>query len=138
MLIEDLEEYEDLAGDDLEEIPLIEDIDEKEDNVKKDGLDGIHLELEGVSIEEELIYLRDKCEQTPNANTFPLYICFGTEKRFAGHLNLDLNTIMELRYLGNTNYELNLVNGNNSVAILTKKSERSDVSRLLNFIRVRG
>lgn len=107
------------------------------DNKSDSPSDYPRLELEGVLLEEELFFIKDLCSQEPNENTLPLYIVFGCENVMAGNLDLDLDTVLKLNYLGNGKYTLKLMIEDNVVDLLTRDKKEEDVHKLLNFIRLR-
>lgn len=107
------------------------------DNKSESSSDYPRLELEGVLLEEELFFIKDLCSQEPNENTLPLYIVFGCENVMAGNLDLDLDTVLKLNYLGNGKYTLKLMLEDNVVDLLTRDKKDEDVHKLLNFIRLR-
>lgn len=107
------------------------------DNKSDSSSDYPRLELEGVLLEEELFFIKDLCSQEPNENTLPLYIVFGYENVMAGNLDLDLDTVLKLNYLGNGKYTLKLMTEDNVVDLLTRDKKEEDVHKLLNFIRLR-
>ena len=107
------------------------------DNKSDSASDYPRLELEGVLLEEELFFIKDLCSQEPNENTLPLYIVFGCENVMAGNLDLDLDTVLKLNYLGNGKYTLKLMLEDNVVDLLTRDKKEEDVHKLLNFIRLR-
>lgn len=127
----------DNAIGELEEIDL-DFIDSTPNDKKSDSSSGYpRLELEGVLLEEELFFIKDLCSQEPNENTLPLYIVFGYENIMAGNLDLDLDTVLKLNYLGNGKYTLKLMLEDNVVDLLTRDKKEEDVHKLLSFIRLR-
>lgn len=127
----------DNAIGELEEIDL-DFIDSTPNDKKSDSSSGYpRLELEGVLLEEELFFIKDLCSQEPNENTLPLYIVFGYENIMAGNLDLDLDTVLKLNYLGNGKYILKLMLEDNVVDLLTRDKKEEDVHKLLSFIRLR-
>lgn len=143
-----MDELLELAGalqgpnDGIEEIPLFGEDDfsfnENEESTKSSSkLSGARLELDGVLIEEELIFIKDSCDENPSEESLPLYIIFGTEKVLCGYLKLCLKSILDLRFLGNNKYIINLIDGEDVITLLTMESTELDVMRLLNFIKVR-
>lgn len=127
----------DNAIGELEEIDL-DFIDSTPNDKKSDSSSGYpRLELEGVLLEEELFFIKDLCSQEPNENTLPLYIVFGCENVMAGNLDLDLDTVLKLNYLGNGKYTLKLMLEDNVVDLLTRDKKEEDVHKLLSFIRLR-
>lgn len=127
----------DNAIGELEEIDL-DFIDSTPNGKKSDSSSGYpRLELEGVLLEEELFFIKDLCSQEPNENTLPLYIVFGCENVMAGNLDLDLDTVLKLNYLGNGKYTLKLMLEDNVVDLLTRDKKEEDVHKLLSFIRLR-
>lgn len=127
----------DNAIGELEEIDL-DFIDSTPNDKKSDSSSGYpRLELEGVLLEEELFFIKDLCSQEPNENTLPLYIVFGYENVMAGNLDLDLDTVLKLNYLGNGKYTLKLMLEDNVVDLLTRDKKEEDVHKLLSFIRLR-
>lgn len=127
----------DNAIGELEEIDL-DFIDSTPNDKKSNSSSGYpRLELEGVLLEEELFFIKDLCSQEPNENTLPLYIVFGCENVMAGNLDLDLDTVLKLNYLGNGKYTLKLMLEDNVVDLLTRDKKEEDVHKLLSFIRLR-
>ena len=128
--------FDNVIGE-LEEIDL-DFIDSTPNDKKSDSSSGYpRLELEGVLLEEELFFIKDLCSQEPNENTLPLYIVFGCENVMAGNLDLDLDTVLKLNYLGNGKYTLKLMLEDNVVDLLTRDKKEEDVHKLLSFIRLR-
>lgn len=128
--------FDNVIGE-LEEIDL-DFIDSTPNDKKSDSSSGYpRLELEGVLLEEELFFIKDLCSQEPNENTLPLYIVFGYENVMAGNLDLDLDTVLKLNYLGNGKYTLKLMLEDNVVDLLTRDKKEEDVHKLLSFIRLR-
>ena len=125
----------DNAIGELEEIDFLDST--PNDNKSDSSSDYPRLELEGVLLEEELFFIKDLCSQEPNENTLPLYIVFGCENVMAGNLDLDLDTVLKLNYLGNGKYTLKLMTEDNVVDLLTRDKKEEDVHKLLNFIRLR-
>lgn len=130
----------------LEELIMDDDFDVEEisfddecstEGVKTSSLPEPRLELEGVLIEEELVFIKDLCSENPNEDTLPLFVVFGKESIQAGNLNLELGNVLNLNYLGNSKYVLRLIGSGNSVELLSRNVKEEDVLRLLNFIKVR-
>lgn len=128
---------EELIMDDFDVEEISFDDEFSTEGVKTSSLPEPRLELEGVLIEEELIFIKDLCSENPNEDTLPLFVVFGKESIQAGNLNLELGNVLNLNYLGNSKYVLRLIGSGNSVELLSKNVKEEDVLRLLNFIKVR-
>lgn len=115
--------------DDLLEI----EIDDEVEN--ESSLPSPRFELDGVLSEEELIFIKNISSKTENG--IPLYIIYGMDKLPCGSLDLKLDTMLQLRYIGMSKYYLYLVNGDDSVSILHPGAEDREINQLLNFVRVR-
>ena len=85
--------------------------------------------------EEELIFIKNISSKSKNG--IPLYIIYGMDKLPCGSLDLKLDTILQLRYIGMSKYYLYLVNDDDSVSILHPGAEDKEINQLLNFVRVR-
>lgn len=93
------------------------------------------LELDGVLSEEELIFIKDLSNKSKDG--VPLYIIYGVDKLPCGQLDLSLENMLQLRYIGMSKYYLYLVNDESSVSILHPGAEDREINKLLNFIRIR-
>lgn len=130
---------DDSVNDDLEEITFGDDgnfVAGTEESVVE-TLPTPRLELEGVLLEEELIFIRDNCSPEPNDSSLPLYVVFGFDSIKAGYLEMDLNTVLKFNYLGNSKYVMKLIGDGAEVELLSRDSKESDVMKLLNFIKLR-
>lgn len=120
-------------NDDLIELDIIEDDEEKLDT----SLPIPRLEIEGIISEEEVLFLKSKVFKSSKDTTLPLYIVFGLDRIMCGHLDLDLDNILELKFVGLNKYTLSLVSEQGSVEILSPDMGDLEISRLINFIRIR-
>lgn len=95
----------------------VEIVDNAEPNYNFD----FELELSGVSLKEELIYLINLCSRNKSekGESFPLFILFNEERKFLGYFNLNYPNVLSL-CLVSDNYRLNFINrkGDTTVAIL--------------------
>lgn len=115
--------------DDLLEIELDDEVE------SESSLPSPRFELDGVLSVEELVFIKDISSKSKDG--IPLYIIYGMDKLPCGSLDLKLDTILQLRYIGMSKYYLYLVNGNDSVSILHPGAEDREINQLLNFIRIR-
>ena len=116
---------------DLEEMDIVEE--KKSDS----SLLLPRLEIEGVVTEEEIMFLKGKVSNNSDGSSLPLYVVFGMEKIKCGYLELSLDNILEIRFIGSNKYVLTLISEEGSVDILSPKLGELGISKLLNFIRVR-
>ena len=119
--------------DDLEQIDLLG----METDEVSSSLELPRLEIEGLTTEEEIRFLKNCVSKEPTDTTFPLYVIFGLDKLHSGYLDLDLEKILELRFVGCNRYILKLVSDEGSIEILSPQLGDLEIERLINFIRVR-
>ena len=94
------------------------------------------LELDGVLSDQELIYIKSLTEKKEK-DCLPLFIIYGTERIPCGTLGLNLDNILQLKYIGISKYFLYLVTEEESLAILNPKDEKNEILKMLNFIKIR-
>lgn len=96
------------------------------------------LELDGVLSEQELLYIKSMMKEESPAS-LPLYMIYGSERIHCGFLKMDLDSMLQLKYIGMSKYFLYLVSENEeTIPLLNPNSEKNEILTMLNFIRIRG
>lgn len=101
------------------------------------SLPPVRLELDGISTEEELAFLRNKAVKD-GVNVIPLYILFGLDTVYVCDVDLTIELLLNLKYIGLNKYTLTLVNDGRKLEILKPNIDESAVEMLLNFVRIGG
>lgn len=101
------------------------------------SLPPVRLELDGISTEEELAFLKNKSVKD-GANVLPLHIVFGLDTVYVCDVDLTIDLLLNLKYIGLNKYTLTLVNDGRKLEILKPNIDESSVEMLLNFVRIGG
>lgn len=116
--------------DDLNELSILE---EEESN----SLPPIRLELNGITTEEELSFIRQK-SVSEGHNVVPLYVVFGLDTLYICDVDLTIEFLLSLKYIGLNKYTLTLVHEDKKLEILKPDISESSIEMLLNFVRIGG
>lgn len=116
--------------DDLNEVSILE---EEESN----SLPPIRLELNGITTEEELAFIRQK-STSDGHNVVPLYVIFGLDTLKICDVDLTIDLLLSLKYIGLNKYTLTLVHEDKRLEILKPDISESSIEMLLNFVRIGG
>lgn len=116
--------------DDLDELDIL---DEGESN----SLPPLRLELDGITTEEELTFIKSKANSDA-LNQVPFYISFGLETVYVCDVDLDIDLLLNLKFIGLNKYTLTLVNGDRKLDILKPDIDEGSIEMLLNFVRIGG
>lgn len=116
--------------DDIEELVL------EDENLDK-SLPPIRLELDGVSTEEEIKFIKSKGVLDAD-NPVDLFIVYGLDLIPICKVDLNIDLLINLKYIGLNQYTLTLVNGDKKIEILKPNIDESAIEMLLNFVRIGG
>ena len=122
-----------------EELLNIDDLDEID--ISGDGesnaLPQLRLELDGITTEEELTFIKSKANSDA-LNQVPFFISFGLETVYVCDVDLDIDLLLNLKFIGLNKYTLTLVNGSRRLEILKPNIDEGSIEMLLNFVRIGG
>lgn len=116
--------------DELEELII-------DDEGRNQSLPPIRLELDGISTEEEIQFVKSKAV-IDSDNPVDLFIVYGLDVIPLCKVDLNISLLMSLKYIGLNGYTLTLVNGDKRLEILKPNMNDSSVEMLLNFVRIGG
>ncbi len=125
---DDLDGLEDI--DDMDEISLL-------DDEESSSLPSIRLELIGVTTEEEVEFIKSK-SSNDGSNIVPLYIVFGLDRVKICDVDLTIDLLLNLKFIGLNKYTLTLVHNDKRLEILTPNISETSIEMLLNFVRIGG
>lgn len=132
--IEDIDVEETFQNNSIDELDELNIFDEGESN----SLPDIRLELDGVSTEEELVFIKSKASGTDAVNDVPFYISFGLDLVYVCKVDLTIDLLMNLKFIGLNHYTLVLIKGSKRVELLRPNIDDDSVEMLMNFIRIGG
>lgn len=124
----------------LNDIDDIDDLDELDlfgDSGESKTLPSIRLELDGISTEEELSFIKSKSSKD-GVNDVPLYITFGLDTVYVCDVDLNIDLLLNLKFIGLNKYTLTLVHEGKRLEILKPNIDETDVEMLINFVRIGG
>lgn len=117
--------------DDLVELDIMEEEGESK------SLPSIRLILDGVATEEELSFIRSKAT-SDGVNQIPFYVKFGLDSAYVCDVDLTIDLLLNLRFIGSNKYTLVLVNGDRQLEIIRPNIDEDSITMLLNFVRIGG
>lgn len=116
--------------DDLNELSLLG---EEENN----SLPPVRLELNGITTEEELAFIKQKATSHGH-NVIPLYVVFGLDILHVCDVDLTIELLLSLKYIGLNKYTLTIIHEGKRLEILKPDISESSIEMLLNFVRIGG
>lgn len=117
-------------SEDLDEISLL-------GEEESSSLPSIRLELSGITTEEELAFIKQKSTSNGH-NVLPLFVVFGLDMIHVCDVDLTIDLLLSLKYIGLNKYTLTLIHEDKRLEVLTPDISESSIEMLLNFIRIGG